>query len=172
MSVVCLGGPPGAGALPVELSVLEPMTLDREDDVKDGKQVTEILEAFDLTGSFRAAGELAGCSPNTVASWVAKRDRGELGSLGGPVRRDRKIDEFLPKIEEWVDRSQGRIRADVCHEKLVAQGYGGSDRTVRRAVAEVKASFRAGRRRVTRCSRLLTLTMNASHASTTSAQHR
>ena len=111
--------------------------------MKDGKQVTEILEAFDLTGSFRAAGELAGCSPNTVADWVAKRDRGELGDLAGPVRRERLLDEFLPKIEEWVDRSNGRIRADVCHEKLQALGFEGSDRTVRRTVAEVKAAFSA-----------------------------
>ena len=110
--------------------------------MKDGKQVTEILEAFDLTGSFRAASELAGCSPNTVADWVAKRDRGELGDLAEPLRRERKLDEFLPKIEEWVDRSNGRVRADVCHEKLEALGYDGSDRTVRRAVAEVKAAFR------------------------------
>lgn len=118
--------------------------------MKDGKQVTEILEAFDLTGSLRAAGELAGCSPNTVAEWVARRERGELGDLAGPVRRERKLDVFLPKIEEWVDRSNGKIRADVCAEKLEVLGYEGSDRTVRRAVAEVKASWRAGRRRVYR----------------------
>lgn len=55
--------------------------------MKDGKQVTEILEAFDLTGSFRAAA-LAGCSPNTVAEWVAKRDRGEHRRAGQVVRRD------------------------------------------------------------------------------------
>ena len=118
--------------------------------MKDGKQVTEILEAFDLTGSFRAAGELAACSPKTVAGWVAKRDCGDLGDLGGPARRERLLDPFLPKIEEWVDRSKGKIRADVCHEKLVALGYVGSDRTVRRTVAEVKALWRAGRRRVYR----------------------
>ncbi len=118
--------------------------------MKDGKQVTEILEAFDLTGSFRAAGELAGCSPNTVADWVARRDRGELGGLVVPVGRVRLIDPFLPKIEEWVDRSGGRVRADVCHDKLVALGFDGSDRTTRRAVAEAKAAFRAGRRRVYR----------------------
>lgn len=127
-----------------------PMTPDREDDVKDGKEVQEILEAYDLTRSFRAAGELAGCSPNTVAEWVAKRDRGEPVDLAEPLRRERKMDPFLPKIEEWVDRSQGKIRADACHDKLVALGYDGSDRTVRRAVAEVKAAFRSGRRRVYR----------------------
>lgn len=78
--------------------------------MKDGKQVTEILEAFDLTGSFRAAGELAGCSPNTVADWVAKGGRGGLGDLAEPVRRGRLLDGFLPKIEEWVDRSGERER--------------------------------------------------------------
>ena len=126
------------------------MTFDREDYVKDGNQVREILEAFDLTGSYRAAAGLAGCSPNTVADWVGKRGRGELGVLAGPVPRDRLLDGFFPKIEEWVDRSNGRIRADVCHEKLVALGYRGSDRTVRRAVAEVKTALRAGRRQVYR----------------------
>jgi len=118
--------------------------------VKDDMEVTEILEAFDLTGSFRAAGELAGCSPNTVAGWVAKRDRGELGVLVGPVRRDRIVDPWMGKIEEWVERSNGKIRADVCYEKLVAAGFEGSDRTVRRGVAEAKANFVAGRRRVYR----------------------
>lgn len=118
--------------------------------MKDGNDVTEILEAFDLTGSFRSAGELAGCSPNTVADWVAKRDRGELGGLAEPIRRDRLLDPFLPKIEEWVEQSNGKIRADRCHDKLEALGYRGSDRTVRRAVAEVKEAFRAGRRRVYR----------------------
>ena len=118
--------------------------------MKDDKQVTEILEAFDLTGSFRAASELAGCSPNTVAGWVAKRDRGELGDIVGPARRERVIDGFVNKIEEWVDRSDGKIRADVCYDKLVGLGYSGSDRTVRRAVAEAKASLKAGRRRVYR----------------------
>ena len=76
--------------------------------MKDGKQVTEILEAFDLTRSFRSAGELAGCSPNTVAAWVDKRDRGDLGDLAGPVRRERMLDPFMAKIEEWVDRSNGK----------------------------------------------------------------
>jgi len=118
--------------------------------VKDGKEVTEILESFDLTGSLRAAGELAGCSPNTVAVWVAKRDRGELGELVAPARRGRMIDPFMGKIEEWVEHSKAKIRADKCHEKLVALGFEGSERTVRRAVAEVKGSWRSGRRRVYR----------------------
>ncbi len=117
--------------------------------MKSGEEIMNMLEAFDLTGSFRDAGELAGCSHHTVAAYVAERDEGRLGGVG-PVRRKRIIDPWLPKIEEWVERSCGKIRADRCHAKLKALGFEGSDRTVRRAVAEAKKSFAAGRRRVYR----------------------
>ena len=38
----------------------------------------EILEAFALTNSYRAAGELAGCSHHTVEHYVTMRDHGLL----------------------------------------------------------------------------------------------
>lgn len=117
--------------------------------MKSREEIMEILEAFDLTQSFRDAGELAGCSHHTVERWVAKRDAGELPG-DGPVRRERLIDPFMAKIEEWVERSDGKVRADVCFDKLTALGFDGSDRTVRRAVAEVKANHRRGKRRVYR----------------------
>ena len=55
--------------------------------------------------------------------YVAIRDAGR--DPLGRVRRPRSTDPFLPKIEEWVDRS----------------------RTTRRAVAEAKVLWRAGNRR-------------------------
>ena len=108
-----------------------------------------ILEAFDLCGSLRDTGELAGFSHHTVAAYVAKRDADELAG-DGPRRRGRIIDPWLAKIEEWVERSHARIRADRAFDKLKALGFEGSGRTVRRAVAEVKANHRRGRRRVYR----------------------
>jgi len=68
----------------------------------------------------------------------------------GDIERPKLIDEFLAKIEEWVERSHGKIRADVAFDRLVALGFTGSDRTARRAVARVKLNFRRGRRRVYR----------------------
>ena len=68
----------------------------------------------------------------------------------GPGLRPRMLDGFLPKIEEWVDRSSGKVRADVVHERLVAQGFTGTERTTRRAVARAKAAWRAGHRRTYR----------------------
>ena len=117
--------------------------------MKSREEIMNMLEAFDLTGSLRDAGELAGCSHHTVAAYVAKRDEGRLGGVG-PVRRERIIDPWLPKIEEWVERSHAKIRADRAFDKLKALGFAGSDRTVRRAVAEVKANHRRGQRRVYR----------------------
>jgi hypothetical protein len=118
--------------------------------LKSYEEVMEILEAFDLTKSFRAAGALAGCSHHTVAHYVALRDQGLLTCGLERVERAKLIDPHLPKIEEWVERSHGKIRADVVFEQLELLGFTGSDRTCRRAVAEVKMNWRAGRRRVYR----------------------
>ena len=117
--------------------------------MKSAEEIMQILEAYDLTGSYRDAAELAGCSHHTVARYVQAREQGRL-SPGRAARRPMLIDSFLVKLEEWVDRSKGKIRADVAHEKLVRLGYTGSERTSRRAVAEAKAAYRAGRRRVHR----------------------
>ena len=54
------------------------------------------------------------------------------------------------KIDELVERSHGRIRADVAHGKLVALGYLGSERTTRRWVAEAKRRWRREHGRRTR----------------------
>lgn len=45
--------------------------------MKSGKEIMDILEAYDLTGSYRAAAELAGCDHQTVARYVQLRERGE-----------------------------------------------------------------------------------------------
>lgn len=108
----------------------------------------EILAAYDLTGSVRSAAVLVGCSHHTVAAHVAARDAGR--PVGDLTCRPQVTDPFLDKIEEWVEASNGRIRADKAHEKLVALGYGGSDRSTRRAVAAVKAAYRLGNARVHR----------------------
>ena len=109
----------------------------------------EILDAYDLTGSLRDTAELVGCSHHTVKRYVEARDK-----LGGPpsgtARRSRLIDDYLDKVEEWVERSKGKVRADRVHQKLVWLGYTGSERTTRRAVAAAKTAFRVGNRRVHR----------------------
>lgn len=80
-----------------------------------------------------------------MARYVELRDAGH--DPADRARRARSIDPFLGKIEELVEASQGRIRADVVHDKLTAMGFDGTDRTTRRVVAELKATYRAGHRR-------------------------
>jgi transposase len=118
--------------------------------LKSYEEIMEILEAFALTNSYRAAGELAGCSHHTVEHWVTMRDMGLLPDGVTLPERPKLIDGFMPKIEEWVDRSNGKVRGDVVFKKLIPLGFEGSDRTVRRALAMVKLNWRAGRRRVYR----------------------
>ncbi|KSZ55962.1 transposase [Rhodococcus pyridinivorans KG-16] len=108
----------------------------------------EILEAYDATGSAHSAAQLAGVDPKTVRRYVTARDAGL--TLAGPTRRPRLIDDYLAKIEEWIDRSKGKVRADIVHERLVELGFDGTERTTRRAVAEAKAAWRAGHRRTYR----------------------
>ena len=100
--------------------------------MKSAEEIMNMLDAFDLTESLRDAGELAGVSHHTVARYVAARD---FGVADRGVTRPMLIDQFLPKVEEWVDRSNGKVRADVAHDKLVAVGFTGSERTTRRARA-------------------------------------
>jgi hypothetical protein len=117
--------------------------------LKKSEEVMEILEAFDLTGSLRGAAELAGCDHKTVAQWVRARDAAG-GGLPVAGRRRPMIDGFTEKIDELVERSKGRIRADKAHETLAAMGYLGSERTTRRAVAEAKRVWRVEHGRRTR----------------------
>jgi hypothetical protein len=110
----------------------------------------QILEAVDLTNSYSDAVELAGCSHHTVAAWVAKRDVGLVPVPGQPLRFPRVTDPYLPKLEEWVERSSGKVRAGVAYRRLCRLSFSGSERSVRRAVAELKEAIRHGRHRVYR----------------------
>jgi transposase len=105
----------------------------------------EILEAFDLTRSAESAALLVGCDPKTVRHYVARREAGLDPSEHR--RRARLIDDYLDKVVELVERSRGKVRADVVHDRIVAMGFAGDERTTRRAVAEAKTAWRADNRR-------------------------
>jgi transposase len=116
--------------------------------VKKPEEVMEILEAYDLAGSLRGAAQLAGCDHKTVAHWVRQRDLGMLPTVDR--QRPAMHGQFQQKIDELVDRSHGKIRADKAHEKLIALGYQGAPRTTRRWVAVSKRRWRREHGRVTR----------------------
>jgi len=119
---------------------------------KSDREIMEILEAFDLTRCAHSAADLAVCDPKTVARYVLARDIG--GDPHVRVSRPMLVDRYRDKIEELVERSGGRVRADIVHERLCAldpeHPYPASERTTRRAVRSAKAAYRAGRRRTYR----------------------
>ena len=106
----------------------------------------EVLEAFDLTKSYRAAGQLVGVDHHTVARAVAARALGQ--SEAGQAPPPTVAEAFCDKITEWIERSGGRVRADVVHDKLVDMGYTGSPRTTRRVVSALKDTHRVGNHRI------------------------
>ena len=108
----------------------------------------EILEAFDLTKSYRAAAVLCGVDHHTVAAKVAARSAGLDAAF--VVRRVSVAEPFADKIAEWVVQSQGLVRGDVVHDKLVAMGFTGSDRTTRRVLAAAKADWNRAAHRIYR----------------------
>ena len=114
--------------------------------MKSEGEIVDILAAYDLTGSLRAAAQLAGCDHHTVARYVALRDAGQPPPTR--ARRDRAMDAWRDKLVELVEQSRGHVRADIAHRKLTTMGYGGSERTTRREVADAKRAYRAGHRRV------------------------
>src|ERR1035437_1652619 len=116
--------------------------------MKSDGEIMEILAAYDLTGSLRATPELTGGSNYTGARHVAAGNAGR--PMAEPAYRGRVTDPFMPKIEEWVEASKGKIRADKAHDKLLGLGYAGSGRSTRRAVAQVRAAYRLGHVRVHR----------------------
>ena len=80
---------------------------------KSDREIMEILESYDLTRCPHSAAQLAGCDAKTVRRYVALRDAGG----GDPLLvraapRPKLIDAFMAKVEELVDASKGKIRAD------------------------------------------------------------
>ena len=86
-----------------------------------------ILEAYDLTRCAWSAAPLAGCDPKTITHYVSVRDGG--GDPYAVTRRARLLNPFLDKVEELVDRSEGKVRADKVHERIVAMGFVGDERS-------------------------------------------
>ncbi len=68
----------GGVFLSVRLVVARHIRATERNELKSYEEIMNMLEAFDLTGSLKAAGELAGCSHHTVEHYVGLRDAGLL----------------------------------------------------------------------------------------------
>jgi hypothetical protein len=102
----------------------------------------ELVNAYELVGSYRGAAALCGTTHKTVKRVVEGRQVGQAERR--PVVRNTAGVQQL--IAERVRASDGRISAKRLLPIAQAAGYVGSARNLRRAVAEAKATWRRQRR--------------------------
>src|SRR5919199_1943832 len=110
--------------------------------VKSPREQIELVNAYELVGSYRGAAALCGTTHKTVKRIVEGRQVGQ-GERWPVVRNTAGVQQL---IAERVRASDGRISAKRLLPIAQAAGYTGSARNLRRAVAEAKATWRRQRR--------------------------
>jgi transposase len=110
--------------------------------VKTAREQLDILTTYQELGSYRAAAALCGTTHKTVRRVVERRGR----PPGERPPRPRVTDMVGALIAKRVEATDGRISAKRLLPLCRAQGYTGSGRSLRRAVAEAKAAHRRTRR--------------------------
>lgn len=102
----------------------------------------EIVNAYELVGSYRGAAELCGTTHKTVKRIIERRDVGQ-GSRRVTATNTAGVRAL---IAERVRSSDGRISAKRLLPIAQAAGYAGSARNFRRAVADAKTEWKRQRR--------------------------
>jgi len=110
--------------------------------VKTAREQLDILTTYAELGSYRATAALCGTTHKTVRRVVERRGRPQAERPARP----RVTDPVLGLIAAKVKRTDGRISAKRLLPLCRAEGYSGSGRSLRRAVAEAKAEHRRDRR--------------------------
>ena len=110
--------------------------------MKSGMEQMEIVNAYELVGTYRGAAALCGTTHKTVKRVMNRRHSAEA------TRREvlRNTAAVHDLIVERVRASDGRITAKRLLATARAAGYAGSERNFRRAVADVKAGWKRQRR--------------------------
>ncbi|MBA3358516.1 MAG: IS21 family transposase [Thermoleophilaceae bacterium] len=109
--------------------------------MKSGRTQVELIALYEELGSYRAVGALMGCDHKTVKRYVEAA--GDAGQLAPVLARSRVTDDFAGLICERVEQTGGRVTARRLMRLVRAAGYEGSERSLRRAVADAKEAWRA-----------------------------
>jgi transposase len=117
----------------------------RDAHMKSLRDEMEIVNAYELVGSYRGAATLCGTTAKTVKRVLERRARGQVGRRPRPAR-ERNTTAVMDLIRQKVRASDGRISAKRLLPSARTAGYTGSARNFRRAVAEAKASWHKQRR--------------------------
>lgn len=99
-----------------------------------------IISAYQDAGSYRGAAAICGTTPKTVKRVI---ERAEAGDLPRPRKeRARNFEVVVDLVAERVKKSAGRISAKRLLPAARTAGYVGSDRNLRRLVAQAKKEWR------------------------------
>ena len=101
-----------------------------------------IVQKYRELGSYRAAGDACGVDHKTVKAVVDRVERGDVGAPRKPVVREHNYDAVADVVRRKVEQTRGRITAKRLLPIVRAEGYDGSDRNLRRLVADAKADYR------------------------------
>lgn len=110
--------------------------------MKSAREQLDIIAAYRDLGSYRATAALCGTTHKTVRRVIERRGRPPVERPARP----RNTDPLVELIAERVKATDGRISAKRLLPICRAEGYAGSARNLRRAVARAKAAWRRERR--------------------------
>ena len=110
--------------------------------MKTAREQLDILTTYAELGSYRATATLCGTTHKTVRRIVERRARPATERPARPHNTDVVRELIAAKVK----RTDGRISAKRLLPLCRAEGYTGSARSLRRAVAEAKAEHRRQRR--------------------------
>lgn len=100
----------------------------------------DIMAAYQLVGTYRAAAEICGTTHKTVKRVVERIEAG--GERPARAPRPSNYEDVRGVVAAAVKTGQGRASAKRLLLRARVAGYAGSDRNFRRLVAQEKARFR------------------------------
>ena len=103
----------------------------------------DIVNAYAALGTYRGAAALCGTTHKTVKRVLERRARGQVGRRQSQVVATACVQAL---IEDRVRQTDGRISAKRLLAVARAAGYGGSLRTLQRAVKGAKLAWKQARR--------------------------
>lgn len=114
--------------------------------MKSLRDEMEIVNAYELVGTYRAAAALCGTTAKTVKRVLERRAGGQVGRRRPASARERNTAAVAQLVEQSVRNTDGRISAKRLLPLAKKDGYTGSARNFRRAVADAKAGWKKKRR--------------------------
>jgi hypothetical protein len=113
--------------------------------MKSLRDEMEIVNAYERVGTYRGASALCGTTVKAVKGVLERRAVRQVGRRPAPPRQ-RNTAGVTQLVAERVRATDGRISAKRLLVVARKDGYNGSPRNFRRAVAAAKAAWKTQRR--------------------------